>query len=104
MEEKKIVGTTTLDKSLEKFLVDNSESVKNRLKAFELLVKNVIFGDEEDKKSFLEITKEEIIEGYDEKFRSRFKLSLDELILVFDTIKEVLCDEKKETSSETTAK
>lgn len=39
MEEKKIVGTTTLDKSLEKFLVDNSEEVRKKLKVFEIMVK-----------------------------------------------------------------
>ena len=36
-KEKKIIGTTTVDESLEKVLLDNCPDVKNKLKALEVI-------------------------------------------------------------------
>ena len=36
-ERKKIVGTTTLDKAIEKFLVDNCPEIKKKLEALEII-------------------------------------------------------------------
>ena len=44
-ERKKIVGTTTVDKAFEKFLLDTCPEVKKKLKAFEIInEKNVNVG------------------------------------------------------------
>lgn len=40
-EDPKIVGTTTVDKALEKFLLDNCPEVKKKLKAFEIIKKSI---------------------------------------------------------------
>jgi hypothetical protein len=91
MEEKKIVGTTTMGKALEKFLVDNSEDVKKKLKAFEIMVKEPY------------ISANWYIDGtYEEYCQAILKIKITEQ--EFNFVKEVMRNEKKETSSETTAK
>lgn len=91
MEEKKIVGTTTMGKALEKFLVDNSEDVKKKLKAFEIMVKEPY------------LSANWYIDGtYEEYCQAILKIKITEQ--EFNFVKKVLCYEKKETSSEATAK
>lgn len=91
MEEKKIVGTTTLGKALEKFLVDNSEDVKKKLKAFEIMVKEPY------------LSANWYIDGtYEEYCNAILKIKITEQ--EFNFVKEVMRDEKKEASSEATAK
>ena len=41
-EEKKIVGTTTVDKAFEKFFLDNCPEIKKKLEALEVLKKKTV--------------------------------------------------------------
>ena len=89
--ELNIVGTTTIGKALEKFLVDNSEDVKNKLKVFEIMAKEPYISAN----WYIDGTYEEYCQAI-----SVIKITEQE----FNFVKEVMSSEKKETSSETTSK
>jgi hypothetical protein len=82
MEEKKIVGTTTMGKALEKFLVDNSEDVKKKLKAFEIMVKEPY------------LSANWYIDGtYEEYCQAILKIKITEQ--EFNFVKEVMSDDNR---------
>lgn len=43
IEDKKIVGTTTMDKALEKFMLDNCPEIKKKIKALEIIKEKFYF-------------------------------------------------------------
>lgn len=77
-EDPKIVGTTTVDKALEKFLLDNCPEVEKKLKALEIIKKKLV--------SVSEVMMTAGVEYYNNGYSEEFRLTKEE----FDLLKEAM--------------
>lgn len=77
-ERKKIVGTTTIDKAFERFMLDACPEVKKKLKALEIIKKKLV--------DVSEVLMTAGVEYYNNGYSEEFHLTQDE----YDLIKEVM--------------
>lgn len=77
-ERKKIIGTTTVDKAFERFMLDACPEVKKKLKALEIIKKKLV--------SVSEVLMTAGVEYYNNGYSEEFHLTQGE----YDLIKEVM--------------
>ena len=82
-KEKKIVGTTTVDKALEQFLIDSCPEVKKKLKALEII--------KEKEVDIIILKISENLQQYNLKEEGRVPLTQEE----YDLLKEIFQDKKE---------